>query len=201
MTDRSASTWASCECSAVSPSSVAGSLQQRVPRWTDRPTSSRQASFVDAGAGDAALAPDRAGELGSPVRQERPRRTPAAPAGRAGRSCAAPGSRARARSAPAALHALGRGAAELDRDHRVERAVRDRDRIAVEARQVELEPFHLRHEPGQRHDRCRPRPARAEPERPAHHRALREAAEDDAVDRHRERVEERCGSREAWGRR
>ena len=111
-------------------------------------------------------------------------------------------------SAPAAADALDRGAAELDRDHRVERAVGDRDRIAVETRQVELEALHLRHEARQRHDRRRPGPARAEAERPAHHGALREAAEDDALHRHRQRVEERRsgleggeeGARDrAWG--
>ena len=93
---------------------------------------------------------------------------------------------------------VGRLPAEPGRDHRVERAVRDRDRDAHEASGVERAAVDPRQEARQRDDRRRPRPARAEAQRAAHHRALREAAEDDAVHRHRQPVEE-C--RELWRRR
>ena len=73
-------------------------------------------------------------------------------------------------------------AAEVDRDDVVVGAVADRDRVAVEVREVELEAVHPRHEARERDDRRRPlrRPA-AEAERPAHHRSLGEAAEDERL--------------------
>ncbi len=93
--------------------------------------------------------------------------------------------------APAACTRSRGGTSELRRDDRVEGAVRDRDRVPLETAEVELEALHLGHEPGERHDRRRPRPAPPEPERPAHHGALREAAEDDLLEWHGKRVEER----------
>ena len=71
--------------------------------------------------------------------------------------------------------------------------------VAVELVEVELEALHLGHEAGERDDRGRPRPAGAEAERPAHHGALREAAEHDPVDRHRQPVEERRQPRRSVG--
>ena len=81
-----------------------------------------------------------------------------------------------------------RGAAELDRDHRVVRAVRDRDRRERRL-EVGLPALDRRDEAAEREQRLRARPALPEPERVAHHRALREAAEHDAVGGERQRVE------------
>ena len=69
-----------------------------------------------------------------------------------------------------------RAAAELHRDHRVERAVADRDGRERRS-QVGLEALDDGDEPGERDDPRGPRPARPESERVRHHRALREAAE------------------------
>ncbi len=68
-------------------------------------------------------------------------------------------------------------ARELDRDHGVQRAVPDRDRNAEVLGEVELEALDGRDEAAQRDQRGRRRAAAAEPERVAHHGALREAAE------------------------
>ena len=77
------------------------------------------------------------------------------------------------------------------RDHRVLRAVRDPDRQAGGERRIEREPRSDRDEAGHRDDRRRCRPRRAQTERVAHHRALREAPEHDPVAVERQRVEER----------
>ena len=64
------------------------------------------------------------------------------------------------------------------RDDVVVGAVADRDRMPVEAGDVQLEAFHDGHETGEGDDRGRARGrAPAEAERPAHHRPLREAAQ------------------------
>ncbi len=94
------------------------------------------------------------------------------------------------RSAPACTHALGCRPTELDRDDGVVGAVCHGDRVAAETCQIELEALRLGHEARQSHDCRRARPARAEAEGPAHHGTLREAAEHDTLQGHRERVEE-----------
>ena len=93
--------------------------------------------------------------------------------------------------APAPARHLLRLGRELRRDHGIERAVRDRDRDVLEARRVERPPLDTRHEPGHRNERSRARTVGAEAHRVAHDRPLREAAEHDALDRHREVVEKR----------
>ena len=57
---------------------------------------------------------------------------------------------------------------------------------------VERPALDARQEAGHRDDRGRPWPVGAEAHRPAHHGALREPAEHDAVDRHGQGVEERA---------
>jgi hypothetical protein len=89
------------------------------------------------------------------------------------------------------LEALARLPAELHRDDLVVGAVADRDRIALEPSERQVEALDLRHEARQRHDSRRPlRRAPAEAERPAHHRALREAADHGALPRHPTRFRE-----------
>ncbi len=83
-------------------------------------------------------------------------------------------------SAPAASSRSRARRANSTRDHRVERPMADRDR-RERAGDVELPALDLRDEPRQRDDRRRPRAAGAEAESERHHRALREAAEDDAL--------------------
>ena len=79
---------------------------------------------------------------------------------------------------PGGRQSVTGGAAVVDRDHRVERAVGDRHREPVEAGEIELEPVHGRHESRQRHQSRRPLLGRpAEAEGVAHHRSLREPAE------------------------
>src|SRR5438105_3178860 len=92
---------------------------------------------------------------------------------------------------------LLRAAAELDGDHVVERPVADRDRRQRRL-EVELEALDDGDEAGEGDDRRRPRSILAEPERVAHHGALREAAEDRVLRRDpglsRERVEPAGGA-------
>ena len=109
----------------------------------------------------------------------RPRRTTGARGGGAGRSCAGAGTRGRGRRR-LRLERPPRLAAPVDRDHRVERAVRDRDRVALESGEIELEALDPRYEARERDDRrgALLRSA-AEPQSPAHRRPLREAAEDE----------------------
>ena len=91
------------------------------------------------------------------------------------------------------LEELLRASAPLDCDHRVVGSVADRDR-RQRALEVELEALDGRHEAAQRDDPRGARPVGAEPERVAHHRALRETAEDGALGRDavlgRERVQQ-----------
>ena len=91
---------------------------------------------------------------------------------------------------------VARLAAEVERDHRVERPVRDQHREALETGERRASKPSTR---GRKPDiaiipagRGRPAPER---HRPAHHRALREAAEDDAVERYRKLLEQRCEQR------
>ena len=80
--------------------------------------------------------------------------------------------------------AVARVLAALDADDRVLRAVRDRDRQPGEAvesgARSPAPPGARRSSRGSRRDAG----GRAEPQRPRHHRALREAAEHRALDRH-----------------
>jgi len=69
--------------------------------------------------------------------------------------------------------------APLDRDHRIERAVPDRD-VRERRLQVELEAGGRGHESAERNEPSRTGSSRAEAERERHHRTLREAAEDHA---------------------
>ena len=64
----------------------------------------------------------------------------------------------------------------LDADHRIERAVTDRDRRERRG-EVDLEALHGGNEARQGDDRSRAGTPAAQAERVAHHRALREAAE------------------------
>jgi len=75
------------------------------------------------------------------------------------------------------LEQRARLTAELDRDHRIEGAVSDRDGRQRRV-EVELEAFDGRHEAVEGDDPRGPRAAASESERVAHHGTLREAAED-----------------------
>ena len=94
---------------------------------------------------------------------------------------------------PGLLETLFRRAAPLDSDDRVVDAVADRNR-RQRRREVDLEPFDLGEEAAERENPRRPGTTRAEPERVAHHRALREPAEHGSLRRDpglgRESVEE-----------
>jgi hypothetical protein len=74
---------------------------------------------------------------------------------------------------------------EPDADDRIEASVRDRDRQAGAALEVELEALDARDEAAEREDRSRAWALRGETERIRHHRALREAAENEPVRRER----------------
>ena len=75
---------------------------------------------------------------------------------------------------------LPRLAAPLDADHRIQRAVADRDR-RQRRRQVELEPLDGRDERAEHGERRRSRPPAAQAQRIRHHAALREPAQHQPV--------------------
>ena len=152
-------------------------LDRRAPRSLDLPR------LPAVHAHDRTLA-DRAGDAHLRARRQLHAATPSVSATHAGSSpknagsieCAMCGDSRYVTSAPASSRRDASVAAPLDRDHRVERAVTDRD--AGEWRlEIELESGHRGHEPGERDEPRWSGLSRAEPERVRHDRALREAAE------------------------